>query len=136
MNCKGYVAYLRTCATRTFAIVSVLKRSFHQLCQWCVVHCKHKKVAVQIDKPLLQKIAQLAQLELEAHNEALLLKDLNKIVTWIEKLKELDTTGVNPLVTMALENNVFQEDIRELRIKLAQYGAHQCRDHELVVGIG
>ncbi len=66
---------------------------------------------MQIDKPLLQKIAQLAQLELEAHNEAVLLEDLNKIVTWIEKLKELDTAGVNPLVTMALENNSFQEDI-------------------------
>jgi aspartyl-tRNA(Asn)/glutamyl-tRNA(Gln) amidotransferase subunit C len=65
---------------------------------------------VKIDRPLLQKIAQLAQLEVDAHNEEVLLEDLNKIITWIEALKKLDTAGVNPLVTMALEHNIFQED--------------------------
>jgi|694.fasta_scaffold60508_3 aspartyl-tRNA(Asn)/glutamyl-tRNA(Gln) amidotransferase subunit C len=71
----------------------------------------HKKIAMKIDKTLLQKVAYLAQLEVDAHNEASLLDDLNRIVTWIEKLKDVDTTGVKPLVTMALEYNVFQEDI-------------------------
>jgi aspartyl-tRNA(Asn)/glutamyl-tRNA(Gln) amidotransferase subunit C len=66
---------------------------------------------VKIDKLLLQKMAYLAQLEVDAHNEASLLEDLNKIVAWIEKLKEIDTAGVKPLVTMALEHNIFQEDI-------------------------
>ncbi len=70
-----------------------------------------RKLAVKIDKPLLQKMAYLAQLEVDAHNEASLLEDLNKIVTWIDKLKEVDTAGVKPLVTMALGHNVFQEDI-------------------------
>ena len=66
---------------------------------------------MKIDKPLLQKIAQLAQIEVDTHNEAIMLKDLSKIVTWIEKLKELDTTGVAPLDTVSLGNNVFQEDV-------------------------
>jgi aspartyl-tRNA(Asn)/glutamyl-tRNA(Gln) amidotransferase subunit C len=61
---------------------------------------------VKIDKPLLQKLAYLAQLEVDANDEAVLLEDLNKIVTWIEKLKELDTASVNPL-----EHNIFREDI-------------------------
>ena len=52
---------------------------------------------VKINKPLLRKLAQLAQLEVDAHDEAVLLEDLNKIVTWIEKLRELDTTGIDPL---------------------------------------
>lgn len=69
---------------------------------------------MKIDKPLLQKMAQLAHLEVDVHNEAVLLEDLNKIVTWIEKLKELDTAGVKPLVTMALEHNIFQEDIPQV----------------------
>jgi len=56
----------------------------------------------------------LAQIEVDVHNEASLLEDLNKIVTWIEKLKELDTAGIDPLVTMALEQNVFQEDIPQV----------------------
>lgn len=69
---------------------------------------------MKIDKPLLQKMAQLAQLEVDVHKEEVLLEDLNKIVAWIGKLKELDTTGVNPLVTMALEHNIFQEDIPQV----------------------
>lgn len=64
-----------------------------------------------IDKSLLRKIAQLAQLEIDIHNEAALLEDLSKIVTWMEKLKELDTAGVSPLYTMHWETNVFQEDM-------------------------
>ena len=66
---------------------------------------------VKIDKPLLHKIAHLAGIEVDAHNEAALLEDLNKIVSWIEKLKEVDTSGVRPLATMSSEHHVFQEDI-------------------------
>lgn len=66
---------------------------------------------MKIDKPLLQKIAQLAQIDINVHNEEVLLEDLNKIVTWVEKLKDLDTAGIRPLVTMAAEHNVLQEDI-------------------------
>lgn len=65
---------------------------------------------MNIDKPLLQKIAHLARLEVGGHNEAGLLEDLNKIVRWIEKLEEVDTTGVRPLAIMSEERNVFQED--------------------------
>ena len=68
---------------------------------------------MKIDKILLHKIAQLAQLEVDAQNEAALLEDLTKILTWTEKLKELDTTGIHPLVTMASEYNIFEEDIPE-----------------------
>lgn len=65
---------------------------------------------MNIDKPLLQKIAHLARLEVKGHDEAGLLEDLNKIVNWIEKLEEVDTTGVLPLAIMSEEHNVFQED--------------------------
>ena len=66
---------------------------------------------MKIDKPLLHKIAHLARIEVGVHNEAVLLEDLNKIVTWIGQLKEVDTTGVRPLATMSSAHNVFQEDI-------------------------
>ena len=68
---------------------------------------------MKIDKPLLQKIAHLAQLEIDVHNEKALIEDLSKIVTWIEKLQELDTTDVAPLYTMASEPNVLREDTPE-----------------------
>jgi Asp-tRNA(Asn)/Glu-tRNA(Gln) amidotransferase C subunit len=49
----------------------------------------------------------LAKLEVGVHNEVFLLEDLNKIISWIDKLKEADTAGVKPLVTMALEAQYF-----------------------------
>ena len=66
---------------------------------------------MKIDKPLLRRIAHLARIEVDPHNEAALLEDLNKIVPWIEQLKEVDTSGVRPLVTMSSAHKVFQEDI-------------------------
>lgn len=66
---------------------------------------------MNIDKPLLHKMAHLARLEVEERHEAGLLEDLNKIVHWIDKLQEVDTTGVRPLAIMSAEQNVFQEDI-------------------------
>lgn len=69
---------------------------------------------MKIDRPLLQKLAQLAQLEVSVHDEPILLEDLNRIVNWAEKLKELDTTGVEPLVTMASEYHILQEDTPQM----------------------
>lgn len=65
---------------------------------------------MNIDKPLLHKIAHLARLEVKANEEKGLLEDLNKIVHWTKKLQEVDTTGVRPLAIMSAEQNVLQED--------------------------
>jgi aspartyl-tRNA(Asn)/glutamyl-tRNA(Gln) amidotransferase subunit C len=65
---------------------------------------------MQIDKTLLQKMAQLAHLEVNEQNEAKLLEGLNKIVGWAEKLQEVDTTGVSPLITLSSETNIYQEE--------------------------
>ena len=37
--------------------------------------------------------------------------DMSNIVSWVEKLKEVDTTGVEPLTTMSLEVNAMREDV-------------------------
>ena len=66
---------------------------------------------MKIDKPLLHKIAHLARIEVDTHNEAALLEDLNKIIPWIEQLKEIDTSGVRPLANMSSAHKVVQEDI-------------------------
>jgi aspartyl-tRNA(Asn)/glutamyl-tRNA(Gln) amidotransferase subunit C len=43
-----------------------------------------------------------------------MMNDMTAIVGWVEKLKEVNTEGVEPLTTMSYEVNVFREDeIRE-----------------------
>ena len=68
---------------------------------------------MKIDKPLLQKVAQLAHLELTEHDEVPLMKDLNKIITWTEKLQEVNTAGTKPLLNMSSGYCMLKEDITQ-----------------------
>jgi aspartyl-tRNA(Asn)/glutamyl-tRNA(Gln) amidotransferase subunit C len=63
-----------------------------------------------VNKPLLRKMADLARLEIDDASEDQLLEDLNNIITWAQQLDELDTEGVEPLIHMSQEINVFRED--------------------------
>ncbi|MFA6247255.1 MAG: Asp-tRNA(Asn)/Glu-tRNA(Gln) amidotransferase subunit GatC [Mucilaginibacter sp.] len=64
-----------------------------------------------IDKQTVDKIAHLARLELAAGEKQAIIKDMNKILGFMDKLNEVDTTGVEPLVYMTAEPNVLREDV-------------------------
>jgi len=66
---------------------------------------------MKIDKATLDKIAHLARLEYDEKDSEKMLTDLNNIVAFVEKLKEVDTTGVEPLTTMSQEVNALREDV-------------------------
>jgi aspartyl-tRNA(Asn)/glutamyl-tRNA(Gln) amidotransferase subunit C len=69
---------------------------------------------MKIDREHLDKIAHLARLEFEEKDAEKMMNDMTAIVGWVEKLKEVNTEGVEPLTTMSYEVNVFREDeIRE-----------------------
>lgn len=63
-----------------------------------------------IDKQTIHKVADLARIAIEDKEVDTLMTDMNKILTFMEKLNELDTTGVAPLVYMNAEENVWRED--------------------------
>lgn len=65
---------------------------------------------MQIDRETLYKLAQLARLEIKPEDEGALLKDLSNMITFVEQLKEVDTTGVAPLTTMSHEVNHWRAD--------------------------
>ncbi|MBL3656520.1 Asp-tRNA(Asn)/Glu-tRNA(Gln) amidotransferase subunit GatC [Fulvivirga sediminis] len=65
---------------------------------------------MNIDKDLLNKIAHLARLEFDESTAEEMMADMTKILTWVEKLNELDTDNVEPLTTMSHEVNVLRED--------------------------
>lgn len=64
-----------------------------------------------IDKQTIHKVADLARIAIKEDDIDVLIPDMNKILTFMEKLNELDTTGVEPLVYMNTEENVWREDI-------------------------
>lgn len=62
------------------------------------------------DKETLRRIAHLARLDFEEKAEQEMLQSLNKILTWVEKLNEVDTSQVEPLTHLTDEVNVMRED--------------------------
>jgi aspartyl-tRNA(Asn)/glutamyl-tRNA(Gln) amidotransferase subunit C len=65
---------------------------------------------MKIDKETVDKIAHLARLEFEAEAKDAIIKDMNNMLAFVDKLNELDTTGVEPLIYMSEEVNVLRED--------------------------
>lgn len=62
------------------------------------------------DLATLRQLAHLARLEFDATKEQEMLSDLNKILDWVEQLRGLDTTDVEPLVHLSQEINVLRPD--------------------------
>lgn len=62
------------------------------------------------DLATLRKLAHLSRLELDETKEDKLLGELNKILNWVEQLRELDTSSVEPLVHLSHEINVLRPD--------------------------
>lgn len=66
---------------------------------------------MKIDRELLDKTAHLSRLEFDEKDAGRMMEDMSAIVEWVEKLKEVDTEGVEPLTTMSYEVNALREDV-------------------------
>jgi aspartyl-tRNA(Asn)/glutamyl-tRNA(Gln) amidotransferase subunit C len=66
---------------------------------------------MQVNDELIDKLSKLSMLEFEAEEREQIKKDLEKMIGFVDKLKELDTTGVEPLMHMSTVVNVLREDI-------------------------
>jgi aspartyl-tRNA(Asn)/glutamyl-tRNA(Gln) amidotransferase subunit C len=58
----------------------------------------------------VDQLAHLARLSFEPEEKEEIKKDLQKMISFIEKLNEIDTTGIEPLLFMTNEVNVLRED--------------------------
>ena len=55
-------------------------------------------------------MAHLARLEFTEEGKADILNDMNRMLAFVDKLNEMDTDGVEPLIYMTDEKNVMRED--------------------------
>jgi aspartyl-tRNA(Asn)/glutamyl-tRNA(Gln) amidotransferase subunit C len=65
---------------------------------------------MKVSSETIDKIAHLARLEVHEGEKDGLLDDMNKILTFMDKLNEIDTSGIEPLIYMNDEVNVLRED--------------------------
>jgi aspartyl-tRNA(Asn)/glutamyl-tRNA(Gln) amidotransferase subunit C len=67
---------------------------------------------MKIDNATLDRIAELARLEVgDDATRRQLLGDMQRVIDFVEKLNEIDTTGVEPLIHMSEEQDVLREDV-------------------------
>lgn len=66
---------------------------------------------MKIDNALVDRLAELSKLELDTTARDGIKQDLEKILDLVQKLEEVDVTGVEPLIYMTDEKNVLRKDI-------------------------
>lgn len=66
-----------------------------------------------ISNETIEYLGILAKLELSEDEKEQAKKDMGRMLDYIDKLNELDTTGVEPMPHVFPVNNVFREDVVE-----------------------
>ena len=66
---------------------------------------------MEINDGMIDKLANLAKLKFDEVEKQQIKKDLQGMIGFIEKMNELDTTGVEPLLHMTDNVNILREDI-------------------------
>jgi aspartyl-tRNA(Asn)/glutamyl-tRNA(Gln) amidotransferase subunit C len=68
---------------------------------------------MDVTDALVDKIAHLARLDFPESEKASIKKDLERMIHFVEKLSELDTTGVAPLLHMSdVVNNLREDEVK------------------------
>ncbi|WP_316796231.1 Asp-tRNA(Asn)/Glu-tRNA(Gln) amidotransferase subunit GatC [Pedobacter agri] len=74
---------------------------------------------MNLDAQTIYKIADLARINIDEKEVDTLIPEMNKILSFMEKLNELDTSNVKPLVYMNETTNVWREDVVKQEISTA-----------------
>ena len=65
---------------------------------------------MEVNDALVDKLAKLSMLHFDEAEKASIKKDLERMISFVEKLNELDTSGVAPLLHLSENINVLRED--------------------------
>lgn len=65
---------------------------------------------MKIDQSLISRLEHLARLELSETEKQGIQSDLNNILQMVEKMNEVDTDNVEPLIYINEQENVWRED--------------------------
>lgn len=66
---------------------------------------------MEVNDALVDKLAHLSRLQFNETEKAEIKNDLQRMISFVEKLDELNLDGVEPLLFMSEEVNVLREDV-------------------------
>lgn len=65
---------------------------------------------MEVNDALIEKLAHLSRLEFSEEEKQDIKIDLEKMISFFDKINELDTTGVEPLLHVSDNINIFRKD--------------------------
>lgn len=66
---------------------------------------------MEVNDALVNNLANLSRLQFNDAEKEIIKQDLQRMIEFVDKLQELDTTGVEPLMHMGDSVNVLREDV-------------------------
>lgn len=66
---------------------------------------------MEVNDLLIENLAKLSHLSFDEQEKKEIRADLQEMISFIEKLKELNTEGVEPLIHMSTNINILREDV-------------------------
>ena len=90
---------------------------------------------MNIDSATVQKVANLARIAVEEEQVEGLIQEMSKILTFMEKLNEVDPSTLAPLIYMNPGVNAFREDVvkQEIQVKEGLMNAAKHNDQFFMV---
>lgn len=71
---------------------------------------------MKITEEIVDHIAHLARLEFEGADKDAIRNDMENIITFMDRLNELDTENVEPLIFMSDEVNRLRDDVAQVTV--------------------
>ena len=65
---------------------------------------------MEVTSALVENLAELSRLTFSSQEKEDIKKDLQRMISFVEKLNELDTSNVQPLLHMTDAVNIYRED--------------------------
>ncbi len=66
---------------------------------------------MEVNDLLVEKLATLARLSFDEHEKSEIKADLQQMISFIEKLQEVNTEGVEPMLHMSTNTNILRDDV-------------------------
>lgn len=66
---------------------------------------------MDINKEMIDRLSDLAKLDFNEDEKENIMKDMNRVLSYCEKLNEVNTDGVEPLIFMSDNVNLLREDV-------------------------
>ncbi len=84
---------------------------------------------MEVNDALVEKLAHLSRLEFNASEKAEIKNDLQKMISFVDKLNELDIADTQPLLHLTDEINVLRED--EVKVSIShEEGMKNAPEHD------